>query len=62
MISKGLKCFLGIANYFFTLFCFGILMGLVLSFFSPSAPSRRSEEYCLSILTEKICITHERVF
>ncbi len=62
MILKGLKCFFSIANYFFTLFCFGILMGLVLACFAPSAPRKEEGKFCLSILTEKFCLTHERIF
>ena len=47
---------------FFHTFLFWDFDGFSALFFFPSAPRKEEGKFCLSILTEKFCLTHERVF
>ncbi len=62
MLKQGIKYFFAVINYFFTLFCAGILLGLIISFFVSPPPERLDGKFCLTMLTEQICITHKRIF
>ena len=62
-MKQGLRYFLMGIKYIYFLFCFGVFVGLILSFLSPlkTPVQKKGNAWCLQTKMDEICLVWKRI-